>query len=94
MKVHRFVGTTAREALGLVREALGPEAMILANRNVDTGVEILACTEPDYAGVLEEFEPDGSGGPAPAAAAPGMDAIMGEIRAMRDALATQMNQLA
>ena len=54
MKVHRFIASSAREALSLVREALGPEAMILANRSAEAGIEILACSERDYATVIEQ----------------------------------------
>lgn len=45
MSVMRFVGANSRDAMRQVREALGDEALILANRRVDEGVEILAMTE-------------------------------------------------
>ncbi|OGB69651.1 flagellar biosynthesis protein FlhF [Malikia spinosa] len=103
MKVHRFIASSAREALGLVREALGPEAMILANRSAEAGIEILACSERDYATVIEQYRDDDADpalaapAPAPVPAAdpgPGMSVVMEEIRAMREALAKQMNELA
>ncbi len=45
MSVMRFVGANSREAMRQVREALGDEALILANRRVEQGVEILAMAE-------------------------------------------------
>jgi flagellar biosynthesis protein FlhF len=45
MMVRTFYGTTTRDALNRVREALGPDAMILSNRNTAAGVEIMAVSE-------------------------------------------------
>lgn len=42
MTVQRFVGATSREAMRQVKAVLGNEALILANRNVEGGIEILA----------------------------------------------------
>ncbi|NLC36252.1 MAG: flagellar biosynthesis protein FlhF, partial [Alcaligenaceae bacterium] len=42
MKISRFFGITNREAMRQVRLALGPDALIVSNRRVDGGVEILA----------------------------------------------------
>ena len=42
MNVKRFVARTAREALGLVRQALGEEAVVLSTRPCNEGVEVLA----------------------------------------------------
>jgi flagellar biosynthesis protein FlhF len=42
MNVRKFLANTAREALKRVRDDLGPDAVILSNRGVDGGVEILA----------------------------------------------------
>jgi flagellar biosynthesis protein FlhF len=43
MKVRRFVGANCRAALREVRETLGSDAVILANRPIPKGVEILAA---------------------------------------------------
>jgi len=48
MNVKRFVAPTAREALARVRAELGADAVVLRNRPVQGGVEILAM--PDAAG--------------------------------------------
>lgn len=42
MKISRFFGVTNREAMRQVRLALGPDALIISNRRVSGGVEILA----------------------------------------------------
>lgn len=42
INVKRYYGRTAREALRLVKEELGADAVVLSNRAVDGGVEILA----------------------------------------------------
>jgi len=49
MIVKKFTAATTREALLQVREALGPEALILSNRIQDGQVEIMAMAENDMA---------------------------------------------
>jgi flagellar biosynthesis protein FlhF len=51
MNVKKFTAATSREALRKVREALGPDAVILSNRPVDGVVEILALASDDAASV-------------------------------------------
>jgi len=43
MNISRFFGATSREAMRQVRLALGSEALIISNRRVNGGVEILAA---------------------------------------------------
>lgn len=43
MNISRFFGITSREAMRQVRMALGPDALIVSNRRVGGGVEILAA---------------------------------------------------
>ena len=42
MNVRKFIAATAREALHKVKELLGPDAIILSNRAIPGGVEIMA----------------------------------------------------
>jgi flagellar biosynthesis protein FlhF len=42
VNVNRYVGKTTREALAAVKAALGPDAVVLSNRQVDGGIEIVA----------------------------------------------------
>lgn len=51
MNVKRFFGETARDALRQVKEALGADAIVLSNRQLDGGVEILALP-PEAAAAL------------------------------------------
>lgn len=43
MSISRFFGATSREAMRQVRMALGPDALIVSNKRVNGGVEILAA---------------------------------------------------
>jgi flagellar biosynthesis protein FlhF len=45
--VKKFSASSSREALRRVREALGPDAVILSNRNLNGMVEILALASED-----------------------------------------------
>jgi flagellar biosynthesis protein FlhF len=47
MNIRRFFGSNSREALGMVRKALGENAVILSNRAVNGGNEIMAFKEED-----------------------------------------------
>ena len=49
MNVSRFVAKTSREALRQVKEALGPDAVVLSNRTVEGGVEIVAMRAEEIA---------------------------------------------
>jgi flagellar biosynthesis protein FlhF len=47
MKIRRFFAPDIRQAMRLVREAQGPDAVILSNRKVEGGVEIVAAVDFD-----------------------------------------------
>jgi len=47
MKIKRFTGTDMRQAIRKVRDALGPDAVILSNRTIDEGVEVVAAVDYD-----------------------------------------------
>lgn len=49
MNVKKFFAATSRQALQLVRQGMGPDALILSNRALDGGVEILAVAQGDLA---------------------------------------------
>ena len=57
MLVRKFYADTSREALRLVRQALGPEAMILSNRRSGNGIEIMAVAPQDVQAVTEAVAP-------------------------------------
>ena len=53
MNVKRYFAPTAREALRALKEELGADAIVLSNRTVDGGVEVLALP-PDAIEVLQQ----------------------------------------
>src|SRR5262245_26095672 len=62
MKLKRFFASDMRQALRLVREEQGPDAVILSNQRVDGGIEIIAAV--DYDPVLAQHMLTGSAAPA------------------------------
>jgi len=63
MNVRKFIAATARDALHKVKELLGPDAIILSNRAVPGGVEIMAVA----AGDMDMILPAATPAPAPVA---------------------------
>jgi hypothetical protein len=78
VKIKRFVGTDMRQVLRRVREDQGPDAVILSNRRVDDGIEVVAAVDYDEAlmqqalgsqpAVVDCSRPAASAGSAAAAA--------------------------
>lgn len=52
MIVRKFVASNTREALRLVRDTLGSDAIILSNRTVDGEIEVMAVAEADFDGSM------------------------------------------
>jgi len=67
VNVKRFTARNSREALRLVREALGDDAIVLSTKPAATGVEVMAMA-PDSLGRLEAMAADAEVAPAPDAA--------------------------
>lgn len=65
MNVKKFTAPTSREALRKVRESLGPDAVILSNRQSDGGVEILALANDDAASLSSPAPHSPMAEPAP-----------------------------
>lgn len=53
MKIKRYFAPDIRTAIRQVREQQGPDAVILSNRSVDGGIEIVAAVDYDEQEVLE-----------------------------------------
>ncbi|NIE69039.1 flagellar biosynthesis protein FlhF [Burkholderia sp. Ax-1719] len=82
MNIRKFIGGNSRDALRLVREALGADAVVLSNRTLDDGtVEIVALADSDLAAI------------APADAAP-LGAAQPQSSSPSQALATRMQRAA
>lgn len=68
MSIKRFFAATARDVLRMVRESLGPDGVILSNRAVEGGIEILALKADDLSSLipsLSEDEDRNVSGPTP-----------------------------
>ncbi|MHB1176017.1 MAG: flagellar biosynthesis protein FlhF [Sulfuriferula sp.] len=52
MNVKKFTASNSRDALRKVRDELGPDAVILSNRSIDGGVEIMALANEDIAALV------------------------------------------
>jgi flagellar biosynthesis protein FlhF len=49
MKIKRYMATSMRAALALVRSEQGPDAVILSSRRVEEGIEVIAAVDYDEA---------------------------------------------
>ncbi|MBN4664820.1 flagellar biosynthesis protein FlhF [Pandoraea nosoerga] len=105
MKIRKFFAGTCRDALRQIREEIGPDAVVLSNRSVANGVEIVALAEEDLdalaGGDMPTYRPRPRPAPAapPAAAAAAQDiaaasafaqSMMGELQSMRGLLEEQV----
>jgi flagellar biosynthesis protein FlhF len=57
MNVKRYFAKTAREALRMLKDELGPDAVVLSNRAANGGVEILALPAGDVASLQRARRP-------------------------------------
>ncbi len=62
MKIKRYFAPNVRQAIALVRDELGEDAIILSNKNVQGGVEIMAAADYDET-LLNETIPEPPGKP-------------------------------
>lgn len=64
MKVKSYIAANSREAMAQVKKDLGSDAVILSNRAVTGGVEILALAQGDVAGLVSPLDKQRSSFPA------------------------------
>lgn len=69
MKIKRFIAPNMREAMRMVREEQGADAVILSNRRVEGGIEVVAATDYDAA-LVQSAAIRSDAMPAPVSAAP------------------------
>ena len=69
MNVKRFTARTAREALALVRQAFGAEAVVLSTRPCSEGIEVLAMG-PEGMAQIEQAAAAAAAAPQPTPLAP------------------------
>lgn len=105
MNVRKFFAGSSRQALAQVRQLLGPDALILSNRALDGGVEILAVAKDDLSPLAAPAQPRPvqpaasapaarTAQPAPAAAPAAGDtaarSLASEIKSMRGLIEEQL----
>ncbi|MEN5209170.1 flagellar biosynthesis protein FlhF [Stenotrophomonas terrae] len=76
MKIKRFVAADMRTAMNLVRKEHGPDAVILSNRRIEEGVEIVAAAHYDETAVQQALEATRPAPPAPPKPRSAAEAIM------------------
>ena len=95
MSVRRFVGANSRDVMRQVRETLGEDALIVANRRTEGGVEILAMADE----AIYHFEPSPEPTPPESPASPPAqdpmqamsERLLREMQDMRALLATNQS---
>lgn len=103
MNISRFFGATNREAMRQVRLALGPEALIISNKRVNGGVEILATDQtsmPDEATLAAATAASTAPTPSRSSArsmhrtiAPEAADVVGAIGELRGSLESRIDEL-
>ncbi|KRG62968.1 flagellar biosynthesis regulator FlhF [Stenotrophomonas humi] len=83
MKIKRFVAADMRTAMNLVRKEHGPDAVILSNRRIEEGVEIVAAAHYDETAVQQALEASRPAAPAPAKPRSAAEAIMAAVTRRR-----------
>ncbi|MGC9185993.1 MAG: flagellar biosynthesis protein FlhF, partial [Thiomonas sp.] len=66
MKIKRYTGTNTREVLTRIRNDLGPDAVILSNREIVGGVELMAAVDFDASRFPSEEQEGEAAAPAAA----------------------------
>lgn len=96
-KASKIIAPSSREALRLMREKLGPDAIILSNRVTAAGVEIVAITEETATQMAVSAMPAAPSAvisPSESAArTPVADSVMDEIHSMRGMIEEQLSGL-
>ena len=85
MKIKRYLAADMRQALGMVRDDLGPDAVILSNQRVEGGTEIVAAIDYDES-IVNQFTAPGIVPPNSARAAKpaSRDEILDDLRYTRN----------
>jgi len=63
--IKKFHAATTRDALRQVRDALGADAIILSNRQVEGGIEIIAVADLDISALAGQAQPQAASQPQP-----------------------------
>ena len=96
MNLHKFVAPSSREALRAARMALGEQALVLSNRGVAGGIELVVISGDSMDSLMSPASPT-SASVTPAllpSSSPAGSALYEELRSMRGLLETQLATLA
>ena len=95
MKIKRYVDTDMRHVLRRVRQDQGPDAVILSNRRVDDGIEVIAAIDYDEALMQQALGMPAAGEESAADTAPPVpDETVDESPEVADVVARQMQPVA
>ena len=92
MGVQRFTASNSREAMRQVRAALGDQVLILSNRSVEGGVEIIAMPEQEHEQTLSSLESPAAEAPAAEAPAPAPNPTLETLQALNRQLLKELSQ--
>ncbi|QCU90437.1 flagellar biosynthesis protein FlhF [Thiomicrorhabdus sediminis] len=103
MKIKRYFAANMRQAMNLVRQEHGDDAVILSTKDVEDGVEVVAALDPEMTEQKQNPNPVGSSYKSPemtrSVEPPGANqqdiaAMAGELKAVRAMLENQLSGLA
>lgn len=96
MKIKRYVSHTGTSALAQAKAELGPDAVILSNRNVDGQVELVAAIDLDEQVLQDSPKQSAELAPAPVTASqdPALGDLQQELERLRGMLEGQLTQVA
>jgi flagellar biosynthesis protein FlhF len=94
MKIQRYIARDMRQALAQVRDALGPDAVILSSGRVGEDVEVVAAVDLEVAQAVESAPPAAARTAAPRAAAPPSESRTAEHLRSRRASSQLSEQIA
>lgn len=92
MKIRKYFAADMRQALNMAREEQGDDVVILSNRKVLGGVELVAAE--DYDEALFEMEKQRRNGPAKTVAASPIDEDVAKLEEEEEGIHTELSGLA
>tara|TARA_R110002110_G_C13470513_1_gene720881 strand:- start:118141 stop:119271 length:1131 start_codon:yes stop_codon:yes gene_type:complete len=93
MKIKRFIDKDSRSAMARVRAEMGPDAVILSNKNVNGQVELMAATDFDEAALQGQMAAAAPVMP-PAADGPSLVELQRELEKLRGMVEGELSQMA
>lgn len=93
MKIKRFSAPDMRQAIRQVRDAFGPDAVILSNKTIEGGVELVAAMDFDADSLSHQSALPATREPAPAVATPEPERpLPGQVHSLAERLKERARQ--